>query len=282
MTIVYLNGQFLPQEKATVSIMDRGFLFGDGVYEVIPVFEGKFFGFEKHIARLEKSLQAMKIKNPHIAEEWKSIFTTLLIQNEKTTGNCGVYCQITRGADTTRSHTFPDNLKPTVVAFITALKTTPLDQLEKGFSAITLDDTRRHDCYIKATNLLPNILYLQKAKSVGAIEAILIRNGEVLECTSSNVFIVKNNEIQTPPLSKHILSGITRDLIIHLAKENNISCAETTITPAMLKNADEIWVTGSVKEICPIVILDGKTVGDGKVGPMWKLMITLYEEQKHR
>ncbi|MCX7125330.1 MAG: aminotransferase class IV, partial [Gammaproteobacteria bacterium] len=194
MTIVYLNGQFLPQEKATVSIMDRGFLFGDGVYEVIPVFEGKFFGFEKHIARLEKSLQAMKIKNPHIAEEWKSIFTTLLIQNEKTTGNCGVYCQITRGADTTRSHTFPDNLKPTVVAFITALKTTPLDQLEKGFSAITLDDTRRHDCYIKATNLLPNILYLQKAKSVGAIEAILIRNGEVLECTSSNVFIVKNED----------------------------------------------------------------------------------------
>ena len=281
MNVVYLNGNYLPQEKATVSIMDRGFLFGDGVYEVIPVFDGKFFGFDEHIARLEKSLRAIEMKNPHTTQEWKTIFETLLIQNQKTTGNHSCYCQITRGADVSRSHTFSDNLKPTVVAFITPFKTQTLEQLENGFSAITSDDTRHRNCFIKAINLLPNILQMQKAKSAGAVETILIRNGEVSECTSSNIFIVKNNQLMTPPLSENILSGITRQLIIKLAKENNIQCIEKTITPDMLKTADEIWVTGSIKEICPIISVDGQIVGNGKVGPLWKKMVALYEAQKH-
>lgn len=282
MNIVYLNGHYIPQEKATISIMDRGFLFGDSVYEVIPVFDGEFFGFEEHINRMEKSLNAIQIKNPHTHQEWKTIFETLLIQNQKTKGNHSCYCQITRGADVTRSHTFPDNLKPTVVAFITPFKTIPLTQLEKGFSAITSDDTRHLNCFIKATNLLPNILHMQKAKSMGAVETILIRNGEVLECTSSNVFIVKNNKLITPPLTCNILSGVTRQLIMTLAKENGIDCIEATITPEMLKTADEVWVTGSIKEICPIVSIDGQKIGNGEVGPLWKRMIMLYEKQKHK
>ena len=280
MNIVYLNGKYLPQEKATISIMDRGFLFGDGVYEVVPVFNGQFFGFDEHMDRMAKSLEAIQIKNPHTHQEWKTIFENLLIQNGKTTGNHSCYCQITRGADVTRNHTFPDNLTPTVVAFITAFKTTTLEQLEKGFSAITSEDTRHLNCFIKATNLLPNILQMQKAKSMGAVETILIRNGEVLECTSSNVFIAKNNQLMTPPLTPNILSGITRQLIIQLAKENGIDCIETSITPAMLKAADEVWVTGSVKEICPIVAIDGQMIGDGKVGPIWKRIVALYEKQK--
>lgn len=282
MTIVYLNGQYIPQEKATISIMDRGFLFGDGIYEVIPVFDGQFFGFDAHMNRMEKSLNAIQIKNPHTTQEWKTIFETLLTQNQKTSGNHSCYCQITRGTDVTRSHTFPDNLKPTVVAFITPFKTTTTEQLEKGFSAITSDDMRHLNCFIKATNLLPNILQMQKAKNAGAIETILIRNGEVLECTSSNVFIVKNNTLMTPPLTPNILSGVTRQLIITLAKENGIDCIETTITPEMLKAADEVWVTGSIKEVCPIVSIDGQQIGNGKVGPLWKRMITLYEMQKHK
>jgi D-alanine transaminase len=282
MGIVYLNGDYLPQEKATISIMDRGFLFGDGVYEVIPVFNGQFFGFAEHIARLEKSLHAIQMQNPHTVQEWKIIFETLLIKNNKITGNHSCYCQITRGADVSRSHTFPDNLKPTVAAFLLPFKTQTIEQLEKGFSAITSDDTRHRNCFIKAINLLPNILQMQKAKVAGAVETILIRDGEVSECTSSNIFIVKDNQLITPPLSDNILTGVTRQLIIKLARENQIDCVEMIITPDMLKNADEVWVTGSVKEICPIVTIDGHVVGTGKVGPLWKKMVALYEAQKRK
>ncbi|EKD77087.1 MAG: hypothetical protein ACD_42C00484G0002 [uncultured bacterium] len=280
MNIVYLNGEYLPQEKATISIMDRGFLFGDGVYEVVPVFNGKFFGFDKHMQRMEKSLSAIEISNPHTILEWETIFKTLLKKNNIANGNFSCYCQITRGAEITRSHTFSDTIKPTVVAFITSFKSKSIDELEKGFAAITQDDSRHQNCHIKAINLLPNILLMQKAKRFGAIEAILIRDDEIQECTSSNIFIVKNNELFTPPLTHHILSGVTRDLILAVAKENKIICHEIRITPEMLKNADEVFVTGSVKEVCPITTIDNHPVGNGKTGPVWKKIVTLYEKQK--
>lgn len=280
MNIVYLNGQFVPQEKATVSIMDRGFLFGDGVYEVVPAFDGTFFGFNDHMARFDKSLAGIHMTNPLSHQEWKKVLKQLLIENNKTEGNYSCYCQITRGADTTRSHTFPEHLKPTVVAFITQPKSIPLSTLEKGFKAITLDDTRRQDCHVKAIALLPNILQMQLAHSKGAIEAILIRNGEVSECTSSNLFIAKDNALMTPPLSNHILSGVTRRIIISLAKSHDIPVIETKITPEMLRNADEVWVTGSTKEICPIVEIDDQPVSNGKTGPLWKRMAEYYTEYK--
>lgn len=280
MNIVYLNGQFLPQENATISIMDRGFLFGDGIYEVIPVFDGNLFGFEEHMVRFDSSLNAITMHNPLTHDEWKNVLKTLITKNNNSSRNFNCYCQVTRGADQTRSHTFPENLTPTVVAFITASKSLPLEIVEKGFNAITLDDTRRRDCHIKAITLLPNILQMQEAKSKGAIEAILIRNGEVLECTSSNVFIVKNNELLTPHLSDFILNGVTRRVVITLAEQNNIPFREATITPDMLKSADEVWVTGSSKEICPIVKIDNNTVADGHVGPVWKKMARLYQTYK--
>lgn len=280
MNIVYLNGLFLPQDQAKVSVMDRGFLFGDGVYEVIPAFDGTFFGFEDHLQRLDTSLAAIAMKNPLSHDEWKKVLTQLLQKNNQTTGKVSCYCQVTRGADKTRSHTFPDNLKPTVVAFITAPKTFSLEKARQGFNAITLDDTRRKNCHIKAITLLPSILQIQEAKSKGAIEAILIRNNEVLECASSNVFIVKNGELLTPPLSNNILSGVTRGIIIELARAHNIAITETSITPDMLFHADEVWVTGSTKEICPIVMLDDKPVNDGKVGPVWLRMVQYYQEYK--
>lgn len=263
-----------------ISVMDRGFLFGDGIYEVIPVFNGKCFGFEEHIARMNRSLEAIDIKNPHTQDEWKNIFQTLLKKNDKNTGKYSIYCQITRGAGETREHTYSDDLIPTVVVFLKSFKDISQETLEKGFSAITSDDSRRRDCSIKAINLLPNILHMQKAKKAGAIEAILIRDNEVLECTSSNVFIIKDNVLMTPPLSPNILGGTTRKKIIALAKENNIDCREIKITPDMLNTADEIWVTGCVKEICPIVMLDGKLIGNGKVGPLWHKMTALYEAAK--
>lgn len=278
--IIYLNGRYVPQSQAMISVMDRGFLFGDGIYEVIPVFDGKCFGFDEHMARMNHSLTAIDIKNPHTISEWKNIFNTLLEKNNKNTGNYSIYCQITRGVGETREHTYSDDLIPTVVVFLKSFKFIAPSEIEKGFSAITSDDSRRKDCSIKAINLLPNILHMQKAKKAGAIEAILIRNDEVLECTSSNIFLVKNNVLMTPPLSTNILGGTTRKKVIALAKENHIDCQEIKITSEMLKNADEIWVTGCVKEICPIVILDGKIVGSGKPGNLWRRMSAWYDAAK--
>ncbi|HLD84662.1 MAG TPA: D-amino acid aminotransferase [Coxiellaceae bacterium] len=280
MSIVYLNGQFVPQEKATVSIMDRGFLFGDGVYEVVPIFQGKLFRCDAHLARLDRSLNAIQIKNPHTITEWKTIFHDLLTQNKITTSDHSLYCQVTRGADTTRNHLFSDQLTPTVVAFLLPVKKTSNAELEAGYAAITSEDDRRSDGFIKAIDLLPAILKLQKTKNAGAFEAILIRNNAVTECISSNVFIVKNNVLITPPVSRYILRGITRDLIITLARENNISVEEKIMTPDMLKTADEIWVTGSTKELAPIVTLDNQPVGNGKTGPLWHKMKIWYEHCK--
>lgn len=280
MNIVYLNGKFLPQEQATVSIMDRGFLFGDGIYEVVPVFDGHLFGFEEHMERFDRSLNSICMKNPLSHDQWKTVLTTLIEKNDKSVGTYNCYCQVTRGADETRSHTFPEHLAPTTVAFLTPSKSIPFEVAEKGFSAITLDDTRRRDCHIKAITLLPNILQMQLAKSKGAIEAILIRNNEVLECTSSNIFIVKDGVLLTPPLSDFILSGVTRHVIIELAKKNNIPIKEISIKPEMLFSADEVWVTGSSKEICPIVKINDQMIGNGKTGPLWKKMAVLYHDYK--
>jgi D-alanine transaminase len=280
MSIVYLNGEFIPQEKATVSIMDRGFLFGDGVYEVIPVFDGHFFGLDEHMQRFDNSLSAIQMQNPLTHAQWKNVLETLIEKNNLADGTFNCYCQITRGADQTRAHTFPTHLKQTVVAFLTPAKTNTKESLEKGFNAITLDDTRRRDCYIKAITLLPNILQMQEAKSKGAIEAILIRNEEVLECTSSNIFMVKDNVIMTPPLSPFILSGITRGIIIKLAKAHGITVQEKAISKEMLMSADEVWVTGSSKEICPIIQIDNTVINEGHVGPMWHTLFSLYTDYK--
>lgn len=282
MKIVYLNGRFVPQENATISIMDRGFLFGDGIYEVIPVFDGLLFGLKEHLIRMDKSLAAIGMTNPLSHTDWKKLLEQLLLQNDIGNKTVNCYCQVTRGADDTRKHIYPDNLTPTVVAFITPMSTKTEDKLNSGFNAITLDDTRRRDCHIKAITLLPNILNMKQANISGALEAILIRNEEVLECTSSNVFIVKDGIILTPPISPLILNGVTRNTVLSLAQENNIPTKEIVITPDMLFAADEVWITGSSKEICPIVKVDNHIIGDGLVGPLWKRIHSLYQSHKQQ
>lgn len=280
MGIVYLNGQFIPQENATVSIMDRGFLFGDGVYEAIPVYQGYMLGLQQHLTRLEDSLTAIKIPPPLSNAQWEGVLHELLVLNNKQHHDQSIYIQVTRGPQDIRNHAIPDNITPTLLALCYAPKSTSHDTLNAGLSAITLKDRRRHDCYIKATNLLPNILAYHQAQTAHSAEAILIRDGEALEGTSSNLFIVKNNLIQTPPISPKILAGVTRELVLQLAKENNIPHKEAIITEKMLWQADEIWLTGSLKEIFPIVKLNEKPIGDGKVGPMWHTLKALYEKFK--
>ena len=280
MGIVYLNGQFIPQENATVSIMDRGFLFGDGVYEAIPVYQGQMLALQQHLTRLKLSLAAIKIAPPLSDTQWENVLRELLAHNNKQNDDQSIYIQVTRGAEDVRSHAIPDEITPTLLALCYPPKKMALARLNEGLSAITLEDRRRHDCYIKAINLLPNILAYHQAQTAHSAEAILIRDGEALEGTSSNLFIVKDNTIQTPPISPKILAGVTRELILQLARENNIAHKEAAITEKMLWDADEIWLTGSLKEIYPIVTLNDKPIGNGKVGPLWHTVKALYEKFK--
>lgn len=281
MAIVYINGEFVAEADAKISILDRGFLFADGVYEVIPVFSGRMLCVDQHLLRLQESLEAIHMAMPMSVNEFKAIFSDLLRRNEIMQSDVNIYVQITRGVSGMRNHAIPDTLTPTVVAFCTPAKGINREMAAHGFSAITLEDTRRRDCFIKSTSLLPNILLYDQAHRAGALDAILTRNGQVTEGTSSNVFIVKDNQIITPPASREILIGVTRQLILALAEQNKIPYQEAPVAISQLQAADEIWLTGSSKEICPITLLDNHPVGSGTVGPMWHRMMDYYEAEKN-
>ncbi len=277
--IVYLNGKFVPIKKATISVMDRGFLFADGVYEVIPVYDGRFFGAKEHLDRLERSLDRIQMQPPLTHAQWDVIFTTLLNKNKIKHGNYHIYIEVTRGAPETRSHAFTSDIAPTIfVQLNQSLHALPYEELSDGKKAITAKDTRWEHCHIKSIALLPNILFSQLAKEADAVETILLKDGYVLEGASSNVFIVKDNTIITPELAPCILAGITRNIVLELAAKSNIICKQQPITEQELKNADEIWITSSTREIYPISQLDDQQVGAGKAGEVWQKMIKLYHE----
>ena len=281
MDIVYLNGKYIEKKNATVSIMDRGFLFGDSVYEVIPAYNNKLVGGEEHFARLQQSLAAICMDTPfENFTALKTIAHALLTKNQLTSTYCGLYIQITRGEEEHRNHRIPEALPLTVVMFCMPATLKTHSELSKGFKAITHHDTRREENFIKSTALVSNVMLLHKAREVGAVETILLRNNEVLECTASNLFIVSDGILMTPPLSEFILAGVTRSLILKFANDNDIKTKECIITEDMLNNADEIWVTGSIKEIYPIITLNNHSVGDGKVGPAWQTLYKLYQTYK--
>ena len=275
---VYLNGRFLPPDQATVSVFDRGFIFGDGVYEVIPVFGGRLFRLPHHLSRLDASLAAIRLRNPHTEQEWKTIFTRLLQQDGK--GDQSIYLQITRGV-APRDHAFPPHATPTVFAYAQPLKYSPPEQLAQGVAAVTTTDIRWQRCDIKAIALLANALLRQQAIDQGAVEAILIRDGVVTEGAASNIFVVKNDRLATPPKGPFILPGITRDLVVEIARAHGTTCDELPIKTDLLQSADEVWLTSSTKEILPITRIDDKPVGSGKPGPLHAKMFALYKEYKH-
>ncbi len=275
--IVYLNGEYLPEDQATISVMDRGFVFGDGVYEVIPAYGGHLFRLDEHLRRLDNSLRSIRIKNPLNRRQWREMFESLIQKNEAE--HHSLYLQITRGV-APRDHAFPHVCKPTVFASASPLKPVPEETLKKGIKAISLEDIRWRFCHIKAIALLPNILLRQQAIDRDAQEAILVRDGEITEGSASNVFIVKHGVIKTPIKSSYLLPGITRDLVLEIAHANEISAEECNISPDELAEADEVWVSSSTKEILPVTVLDDQDVGDGRPGPVWARMISLYQEQK--
>ena len=277
MPLVYLNGQFLPPDQAKVSVFDRGFIFGDGVYEVIPVFGGRLFRLAHHLSRLETSLAAIRLRNPHNTEEWSAIFTRLMAENGS--GDQSIYLQVTRGV-APRDHAFPPNITPTVFAYAQPVKFAPGPHLTQGVAVITTADIRWMRCDIKAIALLANALLRQQAIEQGAVEAILVREGLLTEGAASNIFIVKDHRLITPPKGPYILPGITRDLVVEIAHKNKIACAEQAVSIEALRSADEIWLTSSLKEVLPITRLDGRPVGTGKPGPLHARMFKLYQEYK--
>ena len=276
--IVYLNGSFVDKNKAFVSVMDRGFLFGDGVYEVFPSYNRHVFGIDSHLNRLQKGLKSIQIQNPYSLNEWKSIIHKVIELNPSNS-NQAVYLQITRGCDQDRKHTYGD-IDPTIYIQSAAFNTRSKKELLKGAEAITQDDIRWSQCNTKATSLLPNIMYAQIAKNLGVEEVILCRDGVVTECSSSNVFIVKNECLYTPPKSSYILPGITREVVLDCANACDIPVVEKEFSKNDLLEADEVWVTSSTREVVPITSVDGIKIGTGVVGETWSLIYERYQTIK--
>lgn len=277
MSIVYLNDTFLPIEQAKISVLDRGFLLGDGIYEVIPAYSGRLFRLKEHLQRLDNSLDAIQITKSKQQNEWQAILEELIQRNGD--HDQSIYIQITRGVVDKREHHFPDEATPTLFAMSNPITTPPLN-LQQGYKAITHEDIRWKYCYIKAITLLPNVLMRQKAVEAGAVEAILIRDGIATEGAASNLFIVRNNILITPPTGGCILPGITRDLIIELAQHEGITLLEQNITEQELRTANEVWITSSTKEIVPITQLDHAPINDGKPGPLFHRMASLYHNAR--
>lgn len=281
MSTVWLNGAFMPQSEARISPLDRGFLFADGVYEVIPVYQGHLFRLDAHLQRLDHSLSAIALPNPLDGHQWRDVLTDLVAHNGG--GNLAIYLQVTRGATQQRDHGFPPaGTAPTLFAMTSPVAPPPAETPEttEGVAAITLDDIRWVRCDIKSIALLPNILMRQQAVELGAAEAILLRDGFVTEGAASNIFIVRKGQVTTPPRSHLILGGITRDLVIELGREQGLCVEEGEIQEAELRTAGEIWLTSSTREIVPVVSLNGHPVGNGKPGPVWKQMAYHYVQLK--
>lgn len=272
--IVYLNDEFLPLAQAKISVLDRGFLFGDGIYEVIPVYGGKPLRLAEHLERLGNSLAGIRMEQPLSDEQWGNVFERL-IQGEE---DQSIYLQVTRGVGPKRDHAFPKGVAPTVFAMCTPIAPIPAT----GVKAITVADIRWQWCHIKAITLLANVLQRQQAVDEGCAEAILVRDGFAIEGAASNLFAVVDGILLTPPKGNDILPGITRDLVVELAQANAIPLEERKIGVAELDRAEEVWVTSSTREVLPIIELDGKPVGAGEPGPLWVRMNRLYQQRKEQ
>lgn len=276
MSTVYLNGRFVPLEQATVSVLDRGFNFADGVYEIIPVFSGKAFRLPEHLKRLQNSLAGISLSLDYDEGKWRSVLDELLRLN-RVAEDSSIYIQITRGA-ADRNHFYQAGYTPTV--FIMSRPMPDLD-VGQGISAILHEDIRWEYCDIKSVALLPNVLLKQRARDKdGSHEAILIRDGFVTEGAASNVFTVHGDTVRTPPKSNRLLPGITRDLVVELAGESDYRCLEVQVTEQELLQADEVWITSSSLGVAPVVRLDGRPVSGGKPGPAWRAINGLFQSFK--
>ena len=278
--LAYLNGEFLPRGEACLPITDRGLLFGDSVYEVVPAYGGIPFRVDHHLRRLDRSLTAIGMENPLSHSQWRTVFERL---SQQLPGqDQSIYLQVTRGDYPDRNHVIPKQVIPNVIAFTSTNPPRDAGVAARGIRVVTLDDIRWHRCDIKATTLLANVLARARASAEGADEAILIRDGAAMEGTASNLFIVKQGLLITPPDSAELLPGITRDLVLELAAEEGIPYAQATIDATDLTAAQEIWLTSSTREVAAVVELNGQPVADGRPGELWRRMDALFQACKER
>jgi D-alanine transaminase len=277
--MVFLNGAFMPLEEARVPVLDRGFIFGDGIYELIPVYSRAPFRMDEHLARLERSLAAVRIANPYARERWRAIILELIAKQPW--DDQGVYLQVTRGV-ARRDHAFPENVAPTVFAMANPLVNPPQALVEKGAVAVSAVDYRWLRCDIKSVSLIGNVLLRQVSADAGAVETILFRDGLLTEASASNVFVAKNGRLLSPPKSNLILPGITYDVVVEIAQEVGIPIEFRDVREAEVRGADEVWLTSSSKEILAVVQLDGKPVGEGRPGPLFRKAYASYQDFKRR
>lgn len=277
---IYLNGQYLPIEEAKISVLDRGFIFGDGVYEVIPVYSRRAFRLPEHLRRLQHSLDGIKLANPHSDAEWTRIIGELVARNDGE--DQYLYLHITRGV-AKRDHAFPNPpVAPTIFAMTSPLPAPPAALLQSGIACITAADNRWLRCDIKSIALLPNVLLRQMAVDAGCAETILIRNNEFMtEGAASNIFVVKAGKLLAPPKDNLMLPGITYDVVLEIAAASGIPHEVRRVMKEEVFAADELLLTSSTKEVLAITQLDGKPVGTGKPGAMFARLHALYQDFKH-
>ena len=276
--MIYLNGRFMPIEEACVPVLDRGFIFGDGVYEVIPVYSRRPFRLPEHLERLQRSLDGIRLSNPLSEEEWVRLIGKLVEINEE--ADQSLYLQVTRGA-ARRDLAFPPGAAPTVLMMSNPLVTSTPELVESGVAAVSAAGNRWLRCNIKAISLLPNVLLGQLAVDAGAAETLLLRDGFLTEGTASNIFVVRDDVLLAPPKDNLVLPGITYDVILELAASASFKTEVRRISEHEVRTAQELWLTSSTKEVLAITHLDSQPVADGKPGPLFRRMHRLYHDYKN-
>jgi D-alanine transaminase len=282
MSIVYLNGDYMPMEQAKISPMDRGFLFGDGIYEVVPSYDGKLVGFAPHMDRMQDGLDAIEIQLRVNHDAWRNIANELITRNDG--GNIGIYFHVSRGADTKRHHAYPEGIAPTVYAFAFEIPPAPIADKSAAtpYTVSTAEDLRWKRCNIKSTALLGNVMHYQHGHARGHNETLLYnQDGELTEAAACNLYVIKNGIVATPLLDHQKLPGITRLMLLEiLRRDGSIAVQERVVTLDELHNADEVWISSSSKEIAPVIEIDGTPVADGSIGNVWLAAQTLYSAHK--
>jgi D-alanine transaminase len=276
--ICYLNGAYVPLAEARISPLDRGFLYGDGAYELMPVYRGRPFRLADHRARLARSLAELRMEDPLSADEWRTIFATLIERNGG--GEQYVYWQVTRGAEWGRNHAPLPDIERTIFAFCAPLPQTPPEALERGLGCITAADTRWARRDIKSVALLANVLLRQLAVDANAAETILLERGELTEASASAVHVVIGGELRTPPRTQRVLPGTTRTVIEHLAERVGVRYRSVGVTEAELRGADEVLLSAATREVQPVTRLDDRPIGHGTPGPVWRLLYNALQDYK--
>ena len=277
--VVYLNGRYLPISEAHVSVLDRGFIYGDGVYELVPAYGREPFRLAQHLARLSRSLDGIGLANPHADAQWEAIIRELIARQPF--DDQGVYFQVTRGA-AKRDHSFPKGVPPTVFMMSNPLPIPTREQVDNGVAVVTAEDNRWHRCDLKTISLLGNVLMRQLATDRGAVETVMFRDGYLTEASASNVLVVSRGTIVVPPKDNHILPGITYDAAMEFAGDAGVPLEVRPVPKAEALSADEMWLSSSTKEVLAVTTVDGRPFAGGKPGPVFRKLWAVFQSKKPR